>query len=102
MKPPSESGGEQQPILREAVLEEQFKSDVQYWKRTDPKLAKRLARIATEILASPYTGIAKPEPLREDLQGYWSRRLTREHRIVYRVTDTSVIFASARFHYRGR
>jgi toxin YoeB len=102
LKLPSESGGEQEPHLREAVFDDQFKADLLYRKRTDPRLAKRLIRIANETLASPFTGIAKPEPLREGLQGYWSRRLTREHRIVYRVTDTSVRFASARFHYRSR
>ena len=99
MVPPNESDEGDEPKPRTRVLHPQFEADVAYWRRTDPKLAKRLRRIIDNVLADPFDGIAKPEPLRGDLAGYWSRRLTQEHRIVYRVTEKTVEFFTARSHY---
>jgi toxin YoeB len=78
-----------------------FREDLAYWVATDVKIAQRLLRIVEETLRNPYEGIGKPEPLKQ-AAGLWSRRLTDEDRIAYRVTAEHVDFLQARFHYRGR
>ena len=71
-----------------------------YWQETDPQTLKRIHQLIKEITRDPYRGIGKPEPLRHALQGYWSRRITGEHRIVYRVSGDDVRIAQLRHHYR--
>jgi toxin YoeB len=61
--------------------------DFSDWAKTDKKLFERIRRIIVETLKSPFDGIKKPEPLKHELKGYWSRRITDEHRLVYKVTD---------------
>lgn len=81
------------------VFSENAWDDYQYWLRTDKKLLKRLNSLIRDIQRSPYEGIGKPEPLKHGLSGYWSRRLTDEHRIVYKVDDDALFIAQARYHY---
>jgi toxin YoeB len=69
------------------------------WKIQNPKIATRIVLLITAISESPFTGIGKPEPLKGNLQGKWSRRITREHRLVYEVTEASIKIISCRFHY---
>ncbi len=69
------------------------------WKIHNPKIATRIVLLITAISESPFTGIGKPEPLKRNLQGKWSRRITREHRLVYEVTETNIKIISCRFHY---
>jgi len=71
-----------------------------YWHETDPPMLKRIHQLIKEITRDPYRGIGKPEPLKHALQGYWSRRITGEHRIVYRVSGDDVRIAQLRHHYR--
>jgi len=71
-----------------------------YWHETDPQMLKRIHQLIKEIMRNPYRGIGKPEPLKHALQGYWSRRITGEHRIVYRVSGDDVKIAQLRYHYR--
>lgn len=77
--------------------------DYQYWLNTDISVVERISKLLNDIRRSPFKGIGKPEPLKNDLQGFWSRRITDEHRLVYRVSGTgaeqtcSVI--QCRFHY---
>jgi toxin YoeB len=71
-----------------------------YWQRTDPDALKRINLLLKEILRDPYQGIGKPEPLRHALQGYWSRRITAEHRIVYKKVGDQILIAQLRYHYR--
>jgi toxin YoeB len=71
-----------------------------YWQETDPHILKRIHQLIKEIMRDPYRGIGKPEPLKHALQGYWSRRITGEHRIVYRVSGDDVRIAQLRHHYR--
>lgn len=71
-----------------------------YWQETDPQMRKRIHQLIKEIMRDPYRGIGKPEPLKHALQGYWSRRITGEHRIVYRVSGDDVRIAQLRHHYR--
>ncbi len=84
---------------REAVFHPEFREDLQYWVKTDRKTALRALKIVEEVLRDPFTGIGKPEPLKYLTVGTWSRRLTREHRIVYLVRDERIHFLQARYHY---
>jgi len=69
------------------------------WQRTDPEILKRINQLIKETMRDPYRGIGKPEPLKHALQGYWSRRITSEHRIVYRVVGNQLWIAQLRYHY---
>lgn len=74
----------------------------QFWKRSGNRaVQKRISGLLKAILENPYTGIGKPEPLRENLSGYWSRRITQEHRMVYKIDESNdtLIVVSIRFHY---
>jgi len=73
--------------------------DYQYWISTDKKQLKRINLLIREIDRNPFEGIGKPEPLKANLQGYWSRRIDNEHRIVYSVEGNKIIYISFRFHY---
>lgn len=65
----------------------------------DRKIQKRIVALISDILRNPYQGIGKPEPLKHDLQGYWSRRITVEHRLVYRVDADTVTVIACKYHY---
>lgn len=75
----------------------------QYWCENDVEIIKKINELIKAIARDPFQGIGKPEPLRGNLKGYWSRRITREHRIVYRVNGTKpdqvLTIISVRFHY---
>lgn len=73
--------------------------DFQHWLGTDRKTARRIVRLINEIQRDPFTGIGKPEPLRGELSGYWSRRIDDEHRLVYRADATAIVIVAARYHY---
>lgn len=70
-----------------------------YWQQTDRAMLQRINRLIEECLRRPFEGTGKPEPLRGDLAGYWSRRIDREHRLVYRVTAQTVVIVQCRYHY---
>lgn len=69
------------------------------WKSTQPKVAIKIVALITEISETPFTGSGKPEPLKHNLNGKWSLRITREHRLVYEVTDATINILSCKFHY---
>jgi toxin YoeB len=73
--------------------------DYQYWQQTDAKIVARIHELIKDILRDPFKGIGKPEPLKHALEGYWSRRTGREHRIVYKVTPEAILFAQFRYQY---
>ncbi|MBQ6073479.1 MAG: Txe/YoeB family addiction module toxin [Bacteroidales bacterium] len=77
-------------------------ADLEYWKSTSPKTVDRIARLLQDIAEHPFTGIGKPEALRWNLSGYWSRRINATDRIVYRVNGIKVIVyvLSLRTHYQ--
>ncbi len=81
------------------IFAEQAWDDYLYWQKTDKKLLERINTLIKEITRSPFTGIGKPEPLKNALSGYWSRRINDEHRIVYKVADGSLLIAQLRYHY---
>jgi toxin YoeB len=86
-------------VDREAVFHPEFRQDLRYWVETDRKVALRAFELIEGILRDPFAGIGKPEPLKYMLAGCWSRRLTQEHRLVYRVSERRIDFLQARYHY---
>lgn len=84
---------------RLAVFQPEFRDDLRHWTRTDRKIAIRVLDLVEAVLRDPFRGIGKPEPLRHMESGVWSRRLTQEHRLVYRVTAERIDFLQARYHY---
>jgi len=72
---------------------------LQFWIENDRKTALRILSIIEEIQRSPFEGIGKPEPLKGDFKGFWSRRITEEHRLIYKYTNQQLIVHSCRFHY---
>jgi len=85
--------------VRIAVVSTHFCEDLRLWIETDRKTALRVLDLMAAILADPFRGIGKPEPLRHDFVGCWSRRINQEHRIVYRVFAERIEFVQARYHY---
>ena len=81
------------------VFSEQAWEDYLHWQEQDPKLLTRINTLIKECSRTPYKGIAKPQPLRGSLAGWWSRRINREHRLVYRVEGESLWIAQCRYHY---
>ena len=73
--------------------------DYLYWQRQDKKTLKRINTLIKAIQRDPFDGIGKPEPLKHGLQGYWSRRIDREHRIVYKMDDEGLTIIQLRHHY---
>ena len=73
--------------------------DLQYWVQYQPKIAKRIMRMIGESQRDPFGGIGKPEPLKNELSAWWSKRIDGEHRLVYKVEEGSLIIAQARGHY---
>ena len=74
--------------------------DYLYWHATDPQTLKRIHQLIKDIMREPCRGIGKPEPLKYAFQGYWSRRISGEHRIVYRMSGGDLRIAQLRHHYR--
>lgn len=69
------------------------------WQNSDKKIAKRINQLIKDIMRHPFDGIGSPEPLRHGLAGCWSRRITREHRLVYQCTKEAVYIFQCRYHY---
>jgi toxin YoeB len=82
------------------VFAPQAWEDYLYWQKTDPQTTHRINLLIKEITRSPTTGIGKPEPLKHALQGFWSRRINSEHRIVYKKVGDQIFIAQLRYHYR--
>ena len=73
--------------------------DYLYWQKTERAKLNRINRLIKDIYRNPLTGLGDPEPLKHSWTGYWSRRIDREHRLVYKVTQDSIIIAQCRYHY---
>ena len=86
-------------VRRAAVFHPEFREDLRYWVKTDRSTAIRVLDLVEAVLRDPSEGAGKPEPLRYLLAGCWSRRVTQEHRLVYRVGDAGIDFLQARYHY---
>ena len=95
-------GDEPEQNLRESVFTDQFKKDLKYWQKNDPKKLERIRTRIEAIIHDPFKGIGKPEPLKYMGSDIWSRRIDKNHRIVYLVSDDQVDFLQARFHYKNK
>jgi len=84
---------------RVAVFQPEFLQDLRFWVKNERGVAIRVLDLVEAVIRDPFEGAGKPELLRHVLSGCWSRRITQEHRLVYRVTDEVVDFLQARYHY---
>ena len=73
--------------------------DYPYWQKQDKHMIERINKLIREIQREPFTGMGKPEPLKHSLSGFWSRRITDEHRMAYRIEGNALLIAQLRFHY---
>jgi len=81
------------------IWSERSWSDYLYWQKTDKKLLKKINALLKDAKRDPFDGLGKPEPLKYEYAGLWSRRITDEHRLVYKVYDESIAVVSCRYHY---
>lgn len=81
------------------VFSPQAWDDYLYWQEIDRKLSARINGLIKECLRTPFQGTGKPEPLRGELKGFWSRRIDQEHRLVYKASDDRLLIVQCRFHY---
>jgi toxin YoeB len=84
---------------REVVFQPEFREDLRWWVETNRSTALRILVLVEAVLADPFQGIGKPEPLKHRLAGALSRRITQQHRLVYEVNGRRVDFVQARYHY---
>ena len=73
--------------------------DRDYWEKTNNTIIKRIDKLIDDIKQHSFVGIGKPEPLKFDKAGYWSRRITKEHRLVYKIANGKIYIAQCRYHY---
>ena len=73
--------------------------DYLFWQKQDKRMVERINRLIKETQHFPFEGVGKPEPLKHALAGYWSRRITEEHRMVYRVEEDALLIAQLSYHY---
>ena len=81
------------------VFSEKAWNDYLYWQQTDKKILKKINSLIKDIARNPFDGIGKPEPLKHEYSGFWARRITPEHRLIYQVRGDEVLIAKCRFHY---
>lgn len=84
---------------RLAVFQSEFREDLRWWTREQPRIAERIWAWVEDIMRQPFVGLGKPEPLKFLGPDLWSRRITQEHRLVYLVRDERIDFLQARYHY---
>ena len=82
------------------IFSENAWEDYLYWLKIDKKILKRINNLIKDIQKNKYQGIGKPEPLRHNLSGYWSRRINSEHRFVYKIENEAIMIAQLRHHYQ--
>jgi toxin YoeB len=87
---------------RQAIVLRKFRGDLAHWIGSDRRIALRVMRLVEDILKNPFTGLGKPEPMKHEFAGKWSRRITEEDRLVYTVTHPAIYFSRARHHYDRR
>ena len=81
------------------IFAEEAWEDYLHWQKQDKRMVERINKLLRETQREPFTGIGKPEPLKHALAGFWSRRITDEHRMVYRFEHDALLIAQLRFHY---
>ncbi|MEB3231954.1 MAG: Txe/YoeB family addiction module toxin [Leptolyngbyaceae bacterium] len=85
--------------MRQLELDLNVLDDLAWWIQQDRKIALRIIKMIQEIEREPFQGTGKPEPLKHDLKGFWSRRITKEHRLVYQVKLDKIRILACRYHY---
>ena len=85
--------------MLEVVFVKSAEEDYQFFVKTNPALKTRIDLLIQAIQDNPFQGVGKPEPLKFDLTGYWSRRINTEHRLVYKIVDTTLYIVQCRYHY---
>jgi toxin YoeB len=85
--------------MSKVTFEKRAFRDFTDWATDDKRIHKRVVDLIFDILRHPFSGIGKPEPLRHELKGYWSRRINDEHRLVYKIEDDAVIIVACKYHY---
>ncbi|MEI8133611.1 MAG: Txe/YoeB family addiction module toxin [bacterium] len=88
--------------MRRVSFDHQAFFDFQEWATVDKKIHKKIVELIKATVRDPYDGIGKPEPLRADLSGAWSRKIDEKNRLVYRVTDSEILIESCKYHYSDR
>lgn len=86
-------------MLKELAWTVEAWADYVYWQWQDRKILKRINKLISEVMRSPFEGIGKPEELKENLSGFWSRRIDEKNRLVYAVSDSHITIVSCRYHY---
>lgn len=86
-------------MSRKIVFESSAFADFNDWAKLDRKLHKKIIELIKDIDRNPFKGLGKPEALKHDLTGYWSRRINSEHRLVYKITNEEIIILSCKYHY---
>lgn len=87
-------------MSRRLTFTPQAWEDYLYWQSHDKQILKKINQLIKDCQRNPFEGIGKPEPLKRDLSGAWSRRITEEHRLIYIVTDDELRISNSRFHYQ--
>ena len=85
--------------MKEIKISPLANNQLEQWESTNKKIYKRIEQLIENIQENPHKGIGKPEPLKYELSGYWSRRITEEHRLVYKVTVDAILVVSCKYHY---
>jgi len=86
--------------MKQITFEGNAFQDFTEWATNDKKIYKRIVDLIKDILRQPFSGLGKPEPLKHELQGYWSRRITDEHRLVYKVSNEAITIIACKYHYK--
>jgi toxin YoeB len=85
--------------MKNIVFDQKAFRQFNQWATENKKIYQRIVELINDITRHPFSGIGKPEPLKHNLKGYWSRRINDEHRLVYKVTETEIIIINCKFHY---
>lgn len=85
--------------MRKLIIDSNAADDLFFWAKNDAKTLAKIFSLIENILRNPFEGLGKPEPLKNDLKGYWSRRINDSDRLVYKITEEHLIIISCRFHY---
>jgi len=86
--------------MRRISFETSAFDDFQAWAAQDKSVYAKIVSLLKDVLRNPFAGIGKPEPLKHELKGFWSRRITDEHRLVYKVTEAEIIVVACKYHYK--
>ena len=84
---------------RQVIFDPKARDEYEKWKKEDVRIVDRIKELINDIKRDPFRGLGKPEPLKYGLQGYWSRRIDKLHRLVYAITDEAIVVISCRHHY---